>query len=103
MLPEIDFAAHARSLGAVAEKVAGIAELEQALARARGNKTTSVVVIDTDPMVVTDAGGFWWDVAVPEVSRARKCGRRGKTYVRALRAATASATELRRDEEHTAI
>src|SRR4029078_5166842 len=32
--PAIDFAAHARSLGARAENVAGIAELEQALARA---------------------------------------------------------------------
>jgi 3D-(3,5/4)-trihydroxycyclohexane-1,2-dione acylhydrolase (decyclizing) len=25
-------------------------------------------VIDTDPMTITDAGGHWWDVAVPEVS-----------------------------------
>jgi 3D-(3,5/4)-trihydroxycyclohexane-1,2-dione acylhydrolase (decyclizing) len=26
------------------------------------------IVIDTDPINTTDAGGFWWDVAVPEVS-----------------------------------
>jgi 3D-(3,5/4)-trihydroxycyclohexane-1,2-dione acylhydrolase (decyclizing) len=25
-------------------------------------------VIDTDPLISTDAGGHWWDVAVPEVS-----------------------------------
>jgi 3D-(3,5/4)-trihydroxycyclohexane-1,2-dione acylhydrolase (decyclizing) len=68
VLPEIDFAGHARSLGAIAEKIASLAELPGALARAREAARTSVVVIDTDPMVITDAGGHWWDVAVPEVS-----------------------------------
>ena len=67
-LPEIDFAAHARSLGAIAEKVSGIAELESALTRARESKRSHVIVIDTDPVTITDAGGHWWDVAVPEVS-----------------------------------
>ena len=67
-LPAIDFAGHARSLGAEAEKVASLADLEAALARVRGHAKTSVVVIDTDPMTITDAGGAWWDVAVPEVS-----------------------------------
>jgi 3D-(3,5/4)-trihydroxycyclohexane-1,2-dione acylhydrolase (decyclizing) len=64
----IDFAGHARSLGATAEKVAGIAELEQALQRARQSDRTYVVVIDTDPVPVTEEGGAWWDVAVPEAS-----------------------------------
>jgi 3D-(3,5/4)-trihydroxycyclohexane-1,2-dione acylhydrolase (decyclizing) len=68
VLPEIDFAAHAASLGAHAEKVAGIGELEAALGRARAATRTSVVVIDTDPLASTDAGGHWWEVAVPEVS-----------------------------------
>lgn len=68
VLPTIDFAAHAASLGARAEKVSGIAELETALARARDSDRTCVIVIDTDPMVSTEAGGAWWDVAVPEVS-----------------------------------
>jgi 3D-(3,5/4)-trihydroxycyclohexane-1,2-dione acylhydrolase (decyclizing) len=67
-LPDIDFAAHARSLGATARKVAGIGELERALREARGETRTTVLVIDTDPMPSTDAGGHWWDVAVPEVS-----------------------------------
>ncbi len=57
-LPEIDFAAHARSLG----------ELHAALARARTADRSTVVVIDTDPRPSTAAGGWWWDVAVPEVS-----------------------------------
>jgi 3D-(3,5/4)-trihydroxycyclohexane-1,2-dione acylhydrolase (decyclizing) len=67
-LPEIDFAAHAGSMGAIARKVAGMAELESALAEARGHDRTSVIVIDTDPLISTEAGGHWWEVAVPEVS-----------------------------------
>jgi 3D-(3,5/4)-trihydroxycyclohexane-1,2-dione acylhydrolase (decyclizing) len=64
----VDFRAHAESLGAIAEKALGIVELEAALKRARGTSRTSVVVIETDPSVGTEAGGHWWDVAVPEVS-----------------------------------
>jgi len=67
-LPDIDFAAHARSLGAAAEKVGGIAELEAALDRAKQSPKSYVIVIDTDPAITTEAGGHWWDVAVPEVS-----------------------------------
>jgi 3D-(3,5/4)-trihydroxycyclohexane-1,2-dione acylhydrolase (decyclizing) len=67
-LPEIDFAAHAASLGARSEKVVGVAALENALTRARASERTYVIVIDTDPAITTEAGGAWWDVAVPEVS-----------------------------------
>ena len=67
-LPEIDFAAHAASLGAIAERADSIAALEAALSRARTADRTSVIVIETDPMQTTEAGGWWWDVAVPEVS-----------------------------------
>ena len=71
VLPEIDFVAHAASMGAVARKAASIAELEAALHEARGDDRTSVIVIDTDPLPSTEAGGHWWDVAVPEVSADR--------------------------------
>jgi 3D-(3,5/4)-trihydroxycyclohexane-1,2-dione acylhydrolase (decyclizing) len=64
----IDFAAHAGSMGARALKVATIAELEAALAEAKGAKIPTVIVIDTDPWPSTEAGGTWWDVAVPAVS-----------------------------------
>ena len=67
-LPAIDFVAHARSLGAEAVKVHGIADLERALDAARAARITQVIVIDTDAAQTTDAGGHWWDVAVPEVS-----------------------------------
>jgi 3D-(3,5/4)-trihydroxycyclohexane-1,2-dione acylhydrolase (decyclizing) len=67
-LPDVDFVGHAASLGALAEKSDSIASLESALARAKTADRTSVIVIDTDPMKTTEAGGWWWDVAVPEVS-----------------------------------
>ena len=66
--PAIDFAAHARSLGANAENVRSIPELEAALARARAAKRTTVVCIETDPTRTIEEGGWWWEVAVPEVS-----------------------------------
>ncbi|WP_169196393.1 3D-(3,5/4)-trihydroxycyclohexane-1,2-dione acylhydrolase (decyclizing) [Devosia sp. MC1541] len=68
IMPDIDFALHARAQGAHSEKVASIAELETALAAAKSRDMTSVIVIDTDPLITTQAGGHWWDVAVPEVS-----------------------------------
>jgi len=66
--PAIDFAAHAKSLGALAEHVRTIPELEAALARARAADRTCVIAIDTDPARSTEAGGCWWEVAVPAVS-----------------------------------
>lgn len=64
----IDFAAHAGSMGAETRKVASIAELEAALGEAKQASGVFVVVIDADPYPSTEAGGTWWDVAVPEVS-----------------------------------
>ncbi len=66
--PVIDFASHARSLGARAVKVNGIRELEGALNDSRAVDRTVVIVIETDPDRTTQNGGAWWDVAVPEVS-----------------------------------
>jgi len=64
----VDFAAHAAALGAASEKVPDIGALSEALERARAASRTYVIVIDTDPQAATNAGGAWWDVAVPEVS-----------------------------------
>ena len=64
----IDFAAHAASMGAIATHVDDIEGLEGAMIEAGGASRTCVIVIDTDPAASTEAGGHWWDVAVPEVS-----------------------------------
>ena len=45
----VDFAAHAAAMGCNAERVATIAELEHAFARARRADRTTVIVIATDP------------------------------------------------------
>ncbi|MEO6748039.1 MAG: thiamine pyrophosphate-dependent enzyme, partial [Casimicrobiaceae bacterium] len=66
--PVIDFAAHARALGADAVHVTSIDALEAAMQRARQASKTQVIVIDTDPARTTTIGGAWWEVAVPEVS-----------------------------------
>jgi 3D-(3,5/4)-trihydroxycyclohexane-1,2-dione acylhydrolase (decyclizing) len=78
-LPRIDFAAHAASLGAVSLKVADLAALERALASAKRSDRTYVIVIETDPMASTAAGGAWWDVSPAQVS--------GRLEVQSARAA----------------
>jgi 3D-(3,5/4)-trihydroxycyclohexane-1,2-dione acylhydrolase (decyclizing) len=87
-LPQVDFAAHAAAMGATAKKVSGLAELETALSESSGNSGVTVLVIDTDPLVTTDAGGHWWDVAVPEVSE--------RPQVNAARAAYDAAVKAQR-------
>jgi 3D-(3,5/4)-trihydroxycyclohexane-1,2-dione acylhydrolase (decyclizing) len=67
-VPRIDFAAHAKALGALAENVGSIPELEAAMKRARAADRTCVICIETDPDRTTAEGGWWWEVAVPEVS-----------------------------------
>ncbi|MFL5190164.1 MAG: 3D-(3,5/4)-trihydroxycyclohexane-1,2-dione acylhydrolase (decyclizing) [Microvirga sp.] len=83
-LPEVDFAAHAASLGAQTIKVKGIGELEDALRQARQAERSTVIVIGTDPLASTDAGGYWWDVAVPEVSVRDQVKTARKNYEDAL-------------------
>ena len=79
-LPEVDFVAHARSLGAEAVKAKSIADLETAFKNARAAKSTQVIVIETDAAGSTDAGGFWWDVAVPAVSERTQVGDARRAY-----------------------
>ena len=64
----IDFIAHAGSMGAITRKVGSVAELEAAMAEAKGASLPTVILIETDAGPGTGAGGTWWDVAVPEVS-----------------------------------
>jgi 3D-(3,5/4)-trihydroxycyclohexane-1,2-dione acylhydrolase (decyclizing) len=81
--PRVDFAAHARSLGAQAEKVNGLAALGNALQKALRAKQTSVVVIDTDPRRGTAEGGTWWDVAVTDAPRSPSQRKARAAYERA--------------------
>jgi 3D-(3,5/4)-trihydroxycyclohexane-1,2-dione acylhydrolase (decyclizing) len=66
VMPEIDFVGHARSMGAYADKADDIADLEKKIVEARHRNIPTVLVIDTDAVPGVDAGGHWWDVAVPQ-------------------------------------
>lgn len=78
---QIDFVAHAGSMGAIAKKVGSVAELEAAMAEAKGASLPTVILIETDPVPGTGAGGTWWDVAVPEVSVRPQVNAARETYV----------------------
>nr|WP_154897006.1 3D-(3,5/4)-trihydroxycyclohexane-1,2-dione acylhydrolase (decyclizing) [Paenibacillus xylanexedens] len=68
----MDFAAHARSLGAQAYRAETAEQLEQALRDARKESVTTLIEIPVVPG--TNAGGYesWWNVGVPEVSTEQK-------------------------------
>jgi 3D-(3,5/4)-trihydroxycyclohexane-1,2-dione acylhydrolase (decyclizing) len=82
---QIDFVAHARSMGASVVKAGSIAQLETELQAAKTAKIPTVIVIDTDPMPGTGAGGTWWDVAVPEVSTRAEVNEARKGYEEATK------------------
>jgi 3D-(3,5/4)-trihydroxycyclohexane-1,2-dione acylhydrolase (decyclizing) len=84
--PEIDFAMHARSMGALSEHVANIVELEAAMKRARAADRSYLISIDTDPARPTEEGGWWWEVAVPEVSERASVTKAREEYERAIKA-----------------
>ena len=64
---EVDWVAHARSMGCEAELVESIEGLPAAIARARAADRSYVIAIKTAPDAWTEGGAFW-QVGVPEVS-----------------------------------
>jgi 3D-(3,5/4)-trihydroxycyclohexane-1,2-dione acylhydrolase (decyclizing) len=66
-VPRVDFAAHARSMGAHAVKVSGLPELRDHLVSIRDMAGVHVVVIEVQAEAWTEGGAFW-EVGVPEVS-----------------------------------
>ncbi|MFK7852810.1 MAG: 3D-(3,5/4)-trihydroxycyclohexane-1,2-dione acylhydrolase (decyclizing) [Granulosicoccus sp.] len=81
----INFTQHAASMGATSLMVSSVAELEEALANREGIKGPYVIVIDTDPYPSTPNGGYWWDVAVPEVSERDEVIAQRTSYEEALK------------------
>ena len=70
--PEINFALHAKSLGANSEHVENINDLASALKRARESNKSYLISLVTDSHKISPEGGCWWEVAVPEVSSNEK-------------------------------
>ncbi|MFC7704576.1 3D-(3,5/4)-trihydroxycyclohexane-1,2-dione acylhydrolase (decyclizing) [Plastorhodobacter daqingensis] len=70
--PEIDYVAHAASMGAHAVRAGDIPALEAAITAARKRDIPTVIVVETTPRPGPGEGlrgaGHWWDVAVPAAS-----------------------------------
>ncbi|WP_067482060.1 3D-(3,5/4)-trihydroxycyclohexane-1,2-dione acylhydrolase (decyclizing) [Actinomadura hibisca] len=64
----VDLAANAASLGADVLRPTTLDELRAALRQARDAAVTTVVHIETDPLLPAPDGESWWDVPVAEVS-----------------------------------
>ena len=64
----VDLAANAASLGARVTAVSGIVELEKAFADAQAADVTTVIHVETDPLVPAPDSPAWWDVPVAEVA-----------------------------------
>lgn len=67
----VDFAKHAESMGAIAETVSSIDDLETAFSRARKSDRTHVIVIKTSANDWTEGGSFW-EVGVPTTSHRKE-------------------------------
>lgn len=65
----VDFEAHARSMGAIAETVSNPTELGEAFKRAKASPKTHVIVMKVDPYDGwTTQGHAWWEVGTPHVT-----------------------------------
>lgn len=68
----VDLAANARSYGVDVIEIAPgpdvIAELGRAMATAKASDTTTLIHVESDPLLGGPDGGGWWDVPVSEVS-----------------------------------
>jgi 3D-(3,5/4)-trihydroxycyclohexane-1,2-dione acylhydrolase (decyclizing) len=65
----VDFEAHARAQGAIAETVTNPAELAEAFKRAKAAIRTTVICMQVDPYQGwTTEGHSWWECGTPQVS-----------------------------------
>ncbi len=77
----VDLAANAASLGAEVRSVTTIEELEAALTEAKAAPRTTVVQIETDPLVGAPDSEAWWDVPVAEVAAVESTREARAAYV----------------------
>jgi 3D-(3,5/4)-trihydroxycyclohexane-1,2-dione acylhydrolase (decyclizing) len=80
-----DFAANAASLGAYTLTARTYEELAAALAKAKQQPRTSVVVVETDYNDRVPGYDSWWDVPIAEVSESRAVQEARAAYVEAAK------------------
>lgn len=69
----VDFEAHAKSMGALAETVSSPAEFADAFKRAKAADKTSVIVMNVDAYEGwTTEGHTWWEVGTPHTTKSAK-------------------------------
>ncbi|MGH3705415.1 MAG: thiamine pyrophosphate-dependent enzyme, partial [Agromyces sp.] len=68
----VDLAANARSYGIDVIEIApgpdAIADLSRAMATAKASPTSTLIHVESDPLLAGPDGGGWWDVPVAETS-----------------------------------
>jgi len=79
----VDYAANARSLGAHVFQARTLAELKTALAEARKQTRTTVIVVETDLEKRVPGYESWWDVPIAEVSEVPAVRKARKNYEKA--------------------
>jgi 3D-(3,5/4)-trihydroxycyclohexane-1,2-dione acylhydrolase (decyclizing) len=80
-----DLAANAASLGADVLRVSTVDELEVALDKAKRSSRTTVVHVETDPLIPAPSSDAWWDVPVAEESTVDETRAARAAYVEARR------------------
>jgi 3D-(3,5/4)-trihydroxycyclohexane-1,2-dione acylhydrolase (decyclizing) len=76
----VDLAANAASLGAEVIRVNTAAEFTDAVKAAKANDVTTVIHVETDPLICTPSSESWWDVPVSEVSELDSTRAARQTY-----------------------
>jgi 3D-(3,5/4)-trihydroxycyclohexane-1,2-dione acylhydrolase (decyclizing) len=76
----IDLAANAASLGAEVIRVASAAEFSDAVKVAKANDRTTVIHVETDPLIYAPDSESWWDVPVSQTSALESTRNAYETY-----------------------
>ncbi len=76
----VDLAANAASLGVEVIRVGTAAEFADAVKVARANEVTTVIHVETDPLISAPSSESWWDVPVSEVSELESTQSARRTY-----------------------
>jgi 3D-(3,5/4)-trihydroxycyclohexane-1,2-dione acylhydrolase (decyclizing) len=76
----VDLAANAASLGAEVIRVVTAAEFTDAVKIAKANDHTTVIHVETDPLIGAPDSQSWWDVPVSEVSELDSTRTARETY-----------------------
>ncbi|SFR92244.1 3D-(3,5/4)-trihydroxycyclohexane-1,2-dione hydrolase [Microbacterium sp. cf046] len=83
----VDLAMNARSYGVdvieIAPSPSAIADLKAAVATAKASDRTTVIHVESDPLLYSPSGDGWWDVPVPEVSTLTSTQEARERYERA--------------------